>query len=145
MFWWKPLSLNVFSQQTRTSVRSFFLSFFWGLKKALMGNVWNHKLQLQVDEAGWRKMGTAQTVLQRLIMKHLQGPTDDGFCVLQCESAGVDFSFLRVSVLECFLIQSNVLCFGQYCIPELPLLCWVTLTSHSSWFLGIISETRDGW
>lgn len=58
-----------------------------------MGNVWNLKLQLQVDEAGWGKMGTAQTVLQRLITKHLQGPTDDGYCVLQCESTGLDFSF----------------------------------------------------
>lgn len=40
-------------------------------KNALMGNVWNRKLQLQVDEAGWGKMGIAQTVLQPLIMKHL--------------------------------------------------------------------------
>lgn len=56
-------------------------------------------------------MGTAQTVLQRLIMKHLQGTTDDGYWVLQCESAGVDFSFKgqRVGMF------SNTIACSLYC------------------------------
>lgn len=58
------------------------------------------KSQLQAHEAGWGGMGTAQTVLQPLIMKHLQGPGDDGYCVLECESAGVDFFSSRVRVLD---------------------------------------------
>lgn len=55
------------------------------------------------------KMCTAQTVLQPLIMKHLQGPADDGYCVLQSESAGVDFFFKGQCVG--FLILLHVLFF----------------------------------
>lgn len=54
-----------------------------------MGNVWNHNYEHTRQVEG--KMGIAQSVLQPLIMKHLQGPGDDGYCVLECESAGVDF------------------------------------------------------
>lgn len=93
MFRCKPLSrMNTFNQHK-------FTSALWGLKKALMGNVWNGTLQLQVDDVGWGWNGnSAQTILQHLIMKHLQGPTDDRYCILQWESAWVDFFFTGQSV-----------------------------------------------
>lgn len=66
---------------------------------ALMGNVWNHTLQLQTDDAGWGKTATAQAVLQHLIMKRLQGP-NDGYCVLHCEMANFFFKGQRVGMFS---------------------------------------------
>ena len=67
-----------------------------------MGNVWNRKLQLQVDEAGWGKTGAAQTVLEHLIMKHLRGPLMMDTVYYSVRVQGLTFSLKGQCVLECF-------------------------------------------
>ena len=104
-------------------------------KKALMGNVWNHKVQLQVDEAGWGENGQSTNCITT---PHHETPPGACWWWILCITAWECRAWLfplRVSVLECFLTQLHALFSVQYCILEALWLC--RAASHSSWWSSV--------